>query len=79
MTQPLGEIPTSNSTRKPVLIVGAGISGIACARELRDHGVPFKIINKGMKIGGRMASKSVRDSERNTTVEFLISVRRISP
>lgn len=52
-----------NSDRtKPVLIVGAGISGIACARELRDHGVPFKIINKGMKIGGRMASKSVRDS-----------------
>ncbi len=62
MTQPLGEVATSNSSRKPVLIVGAGISGIACARELRDHGVPFKIINKGMKIGGRMASKSVRDS-----------------
>ena len=47
---------------KPVLIVGAGISGISCARVLRDQDVPFTIINKGRKLGGRMASKSVRDS-----------------
>lgn len=47
---------------KPVLIVGAGITGIACARELQARGIPFRIVNKGMKIGGRMASRVVRDS-----------------
>ena len=58
MIQLLGE----SLVNKPVLIVGAGISGVACARELRDRGVPFTMINKGRKIGGRMASKRVRDS-----------------
>lgn len=47
---------------EPVLIVGAGITGVACARVLRTHGVPFRIVNKGTKIGGRMASRVVRDS-----------------
>lgn len=45
-----------------ILIAGAGITGIACARALRDEGVDFTIINKGRRIGGRMASKAVRDS-----------------
>jgi predicted NAD/FAD-dependent oxidoreductase len=50
------------SQTKPVLIVGAGITGVACARVLRTHGVPFRIVNKGKKLGGRMATKVVRDS-----------------
>lgn len=45
-----------------VLIVGAGITGIACARALREEGVDFTIINKGRRLGGRMASKAVRES-----------------
>ena len=47
---------------KPVLIAGAGISGVSCALTLREVGVPFRIVNKGHKIGGRMASREVRDS-----------------
>jgi predicted NAD/FAD-dependent oxidoreductase len=47
---------------KPVLIAGAGISGVSCAIALRDAGVPFRIVNKGYRIGGRMASHPVRDS-----------------
>lgn len=46
----------------PVLIVGAGITGIACARALRENNVPFTIVNKGRNIGGRMASRTVSDS-----------------
>ena len=45
-----------------ILIAGAGITGIACARTLRERGVDFTVINRGRKIGGRMASKAVRDS-----------------
>jgi predicted NAD/FAD-dependent oxidoreductase len=47
---------------KPVLIAGAGITGVSCAVALRDAGVPFRIVNKGYRIGGRMASRPVRDS-----------------
>lgn len=47
---------------KPVLIAGAGITGIACARVLHANNVPFRVVNKGKKIGGRMASRTVRDS-----------------
>lgn len=54
-------LPKTESAQ-PVLIVGAGITGVACARVLRSHDVPFRIVNKGAKIGGRMASREVRDS-----------------
>jgi renalase len=47
---------------KPVLIAGAGITGVSCAIALRDASVPFRIVNKGYRIGGRMASRPVRDS-----------------
>ena len=47
----------------PILIVGAGITGIACARALREQGIDFTIVNKGRRIGGRMASKAVHDSQ----------------
>ena len=53
MTQPLV---------KPVLVVGAGITGISCARVLQQNNVPFRVVNKGKKIGGRVASRVVRDS-----------------
>ena len=47
---------------KPVLIAGAGISGVSCALALREADVPFRIVNKGYRIGGRMASRPVLDT-----------------
>ena len=47
---------------KHVLIAGAGVTGISCAIALRERGVPFRIVNKGRRVGGRMASRTVRDS-----------------
>lgn len=47
---------------KPVLIAGAGITGVSCAIALSAAGVPFRIVNKGYRIGGRMASRPVQDS-----------------
>lgn len=47
---------------KPVLIAGAGISGVSCAVALREAGVPFRMVNKGYRIGGRMASRPVSGS-----------------
>lgn len=45
-----------------VLVVGAGIAGVSCALELHARGIPFRVVNKGRKLGGRMASRVVRDS-----------------
>jgi len=39
-----------------VLVVGAGIAGVACARVLADAGVPVRVLERSDAVGGRMAS-----------------------
>jgi len=46
----------------PIAVIGAGISGVACARVLQNHNVPFRIIDRGRVVGGRMASRRIRES-----------------
>lgn len=41
----------------PVVVVGAGISGIAAARALTDGGREVVVLDRGKRIGGRMASR----------------------
>ncbi|WP_281284209.1 NAD(P)/FAD-dependent oxidoreductase [Nocardioides litoris] len=48
---------TSNGGSNEVVVVGAGISGVACARELVAGGVPVRLHDRGRKVGGRMASR----------------------
>jgi predicted NAD/FAD-dependent oxidoreductase len=40
-----------------VVVVGAGIAGLACARELVDAGVTARVVERGRVVGGRLASK----------------------
>jgi renalase len=42
-----------------VIVVGAGIAGLACARELLDAGVPVRVLERGRVVGGRLASRRV--------------------
>lgn len=46
----------------PIAVIGAGMSGIACARMLHQHNVPFRVIDRGRVVGGRMASRRIRES-----------------
>lgn len=46
-----------------MIVVGAGISGIACALALHDAGVGVRVVDRGYRIGGRMASKRVADRQ----------------
>jgi renalase len=39
----------------PVVVVGGGIAGLSCARSLADAGVPVRVIDRGHRLGGRMA------------------------
>jgi predicted NAD/FAD-dependent oxidoreductase len=40
-----------------IVVIGAGMSGIACTRALRAAGLPVRLIDKGRGIGGRMATR----------------------
>src|SRR6185312_9071740 len=40
-----------------VVVVGAGIAGIACARELAGAGVEVRVLERARVVGGRMASR----------------------
>ncbi len=45
----------------PVIVVGAGISGIAAARTIRAAGHPVVVLDRGKRIGGRMAVRTADD------------------
>jgi hypothetical protein len=40
-----------------VVVVGAGVAGLACARVLADAGVPVRVVERGRVCGGRLATK----------------------
>jgi renalase len=40
-----------------VVVIGAGIAGLACARELTAAGVRVRVFERGRVVGGRLASK----------------------
>ena len=44
---------------EPVLIVGAGMAGLACARTLQDAGVPFVLFDSDEEVGGRVRTDEV--------------------
>jgi renalase len=43
----------------PVIVVGAGIAGVACARQLGAGGVTIGVYDRGHRIGGRMAVRTL--------------------
>jgi len=47
------------STSPDVLIIGAGLAGLACGRHLADAGVSFQIIEAADGIGGRVRTDEV--------------------
>ncbi|PKH43525.1 hypothetical protein SAMN05192575_108168 [Nocardioides alpinus] len=49
-----------------VVVVGAGLAGVACARELRSAGVGVRVLDRGHRVGGRMASRRLWGLERAT-------------
>ncbi|SDR90588.1 hypothetical protein SAMN04488570_0687 [Nocardioides scoriae] len=50
---------TSGRAHGPVVVVGAGIAGVTCARELRAAGLDVRVLDRGRRLGGRMASRTL--------------------
>jgi renalase len=42
-----------------VVVVGGGISGVACARALAEAGTPVRVLERAHRVGGRMSSRPV--------------------
>ncbi len=42
------------TAENPVIIVGGGIAGLACARRLKEHGIPVRILEASGRTGGRI-------------------------
>jgi hypothetical protein len=47
-----------SDSNAPVVVVGGGISGITCARTLLQAGLPVRVIDRGRRLGGRMAVRT---------------------
>ena len=43
-----------------VAVVGGGMSGVACAARLHDAGAEVALIDRGHRLGGRMATRTMR-------------------
>ena len=43
-----------------IAVIGAGISGVACATELANAGHKVVLLDRGVRLGGRMATQSLR-------------------
>jgi renalase len=41
------------------VVVGGGISGVACARALADRGRPVRLLDRGRQLGGRMGGRTL--------------------
>lgn len=51
------------SPSHPVTIIGAGLSGLACARFLQDAGIESVVFDRGRHPGGRVATKQIAHKE----------------
>lgn len=45
-----------------VAVVGGGISGVACAAALAEAGLTVDVLDKGHRLGGRLAAQTLRDT-----------------
>ena len=44
---------------RPIVIVGAGLAGLSCARELHARNEPFVLLDAAPRVGGRVATEVV--------------------
>src|SRR5580693_487961 len=51
-------MPDAKTISAPVIVIGGGISGLACAIRLKQRGIPFLLLEKSNRFGGVVQSIS---------------------
>lgn len=64
----------ANGPMSDVLVVGAGVAGLSCARRLQQAGWAVTVVDKGRQPGGRVASREIAGLMFDHGAQFL-SVR----
>jgi renalase len=64
--------------KPPVVVVGAGISGVACAGALRRSGLAVLVLDRGRQVGGRMALRRERAARGERVVDIGASYFTVS-
>ena len=59
-----------------VAIIGSGISGLACARQLAKAGVSVVVFDKGRDVGGRFATRRAGDLQFDHGAPFFRAQRK---
>lgn len=54
-----------------VVIIGAGLSGLICGRQLARQGVDVKIIDKSGGVGGRMATRRLQGTQIDHGAQYI--------
>jgi oxygen-dependent protoporphyrinogen oxidase len=49
-------MPDAKTISAPVIVIGGGISGLACAYKLKQRGIPFLLLEKSDRFGGVIQS-----------------------
>jgi predicted NAD/FAD-dependent oxidoreductase len=63
--------PGDNSEQPHFAVIGAGIAGLACARDLRAAGLRVTVYERGSAIGGRLASYATEGGEFDVGAQYL--------
>ena len=66
------------AARPAVVVVGAGIAGTACARALQSAGVAVRVLDRGHRLGGRMALRQERLGDVERVVDIGASYFTVS-
>ncbi len=58
-------------TGTDVLVIGAGMSGMAAAADLADGGLRVRVVDKGRGVGGRMATRRIGEAVLDHGAQFV--------
>lgn len=58
---------------KPVVIVGAGLSGLTCARTLHSQGIPIRVLERDRAVGGRVQTDEVEGFRLDRGFQILLT------
>lgn len=73
---PQGASAQAKGAKEPVIVIGAGMAGIAAARELQDRGHPVTILEGRERIGGRVwTSKKWKDTPMDLGASWIHGTR----